>query len=133
MTKKPRAHHQQGFLLIEVLFAAALLSLVIAVAAGSLAASTRALGVSKKNTRAIMLLESKLSELRHTGVNAPDQGELDAGEQLWTWRAMPAGECRGTVCPVTVFVEWDHRGATRSISATTVLPRSGNNAPEAAP
>lgn len=124
------AKTQQGFLLIETLFAAALLALVIAVVAGSLAASYRALGDSKRSTHAAMLLESKLSELRESGVDAPDQGETGPERERWFWRAAPAGECREGLCPVTVSIEWARRGGARAVSATTMLPRHN---PEAAP
>lgn len=126
MKNTPRKNEQQGFLLIEVLFSAALLALVIAVIAGSFSSSYRALSASRKSTRAALLLESKLSELRHTGVDAPDKGEFEGG--AFSWQAAPAGECADTLCPVTVAVEWQSRGAQRSVSATTLLPHTRNTA-----
>lgn len=128
MKNTPNTKSQQGFLLIEVLFSAALLALVIAVIAGSFSSSYRALSASRKSTRAALLLESKLSELRRTGIDAPDKGEFEGEAAIFTWQAAPAGDCADTLCPVTVAVEWQVRGAVRRVSATTLLPHAQNTA-----
>ena len=123
MNRTSRKPDQQGFLLIEVLFAATLLALVVAVAAGSLASSYRSLSASRKLTNASLLLESKLTELRDTGVDAPAAGAFDEDHPEFTWRAGAAdGACAESLCPVTLAVLWKHRGAVRDVSVTTMLP-----------
>ena len=113
---------QQGFLLIEVLFAAALLALVIAVIAGSFSSSYRALGTSRTSAQASLVLQSKLTTLRDEGVDTPQSGQFDDAGDEFTWRAEPAGDCADDLCPVTVIVEWQARGRIRDVRATTLLP-----------
>jgi general secretion pathway protein I len=115
---------QDGFTLIEVLVAFAILSLTVVVAVQGFAQGLRLLKLSGDHQRAILIADQKARE-----IVVPAEGREEGTEGLYAWervvRAVPAPELevpgradRWHVYEVTVRVGWDD--ARRTVAVTTL-------------
>ena len=117
--------NQNGFSLIEIMIAMAILALAM------LAAATMQLGSIRNNasgntvTQASMLAKAQMEVLKNT----PDIADLVDGDELYinadgqpggiynrSWRVVNRGE---TARRITVTVEWTKRGRSRTITISS--------------
>jgi general secretion pathway protein I len=115
---------QDGFTLIEVLVAFAILSLTVVVAVQGFAQGLRLLKLSGDHQRAILIADQKARE-----IVVPREGREEGTEGVYAWervvKAVPAPELevpgradKWHVYEVTVRVGWDD--ARRSVGVTTL-------------
>jgi general secretion pathway protein I len=115
---------QDGFTLIEVLVAFAILSLTVVVAVQGFAQGLRLLKLSGDHQRAILIADQKARE-----IVVPQEGREEGTEGLYAWervvKTVPAPELevpgradKWHVYEITVRVGWDD--ARRSVGVTTL-------------
>jgi general secretion pathway protein I len=115
---------QDGFTLIEVLIAFAILSLTVVVAAQGFAQGLRLLKLSGDHQRAILIADQKARE-----VVVPKEGREDGTEGAYAWqrvtRPLPAPELEGPgraarwhVYEISVRVAWGD--SRRTVGVTTL-------------
>lgn len=115
---------QDGFTLIEVLVAFAILSLTVVVAVQGFAQGLRLLKLSGDHQRAILIADQKARE-----IVVPAEGREEGTEGVYAWqrvvRAVPTPELevpgradKWHVYEVTVRVGWDD--SRRTVAVTTL-------------
>jgi len=128
---------ERGFSLAEALAALLLVGIVVPVALRCITVSLQAGSKSARRTEAVLLAESKLSELVATG--AWEDTELagdfqttpsgcllsDVGAQTgvlsYRWTAGVQDWLDPTVKELTVTVYWESRGTVEEVSLTTLV------------
>jgi general secretion pathway protein I len=126
---------QDGFTLIEVLVAFAILSLTVVVAAQGFAQGLRLLKLSGDHQRAILIADQKARE-----VVVPKEGREDGTEGAFAWervtKALPAPELEGPGRPakwhvyeISVQVAWGD--SRRTVGVTTLRTVSDTEQQEA--
>jgi type II secretory pathway pseudopilin PulG len=133
-----RAISTRGFTLYEALAALVLAGIVLPVAMQAVSISTVAAGHAADRATAIMLCESKLSELLATGdwrdgglagdfaSDAFDLPEISAATEpdavRFEWQATVNDWRDSQLKEITVTVTWTRRGQAHSVSLTTLAP-----------
>lgn len=107
----------RGFTLIEVVVAFAVLTLCLGALYPVFASASRRAILAQDYAQAVAVAESRLAEAGVSESLAGSVGAGNAGRFAWERSVAPfvPGAWR-----ITVEVRWDHDGAQRSISLTTV-------------
>jgi len=139
-TTFPIPHQRPGFTLLEVVVASAILAIGTVAVLEAITRSLQAGQMSHEHTRAVMLAEGKMAELR--SLPQLDSGALEgafAGEIAappsspdYRWRAevQDTGEDAPALVRVTVY--WESGRHTREVSIDSLLQKSSSD-PQSSP
>jgi len=112
-----------AFTLVEVLAALVLAAIILPVAMRGISLALAAADHAKRQVEAATFAETKLHELVLT--NAWQEANLsgDFGEDVpdYTWKAEVGDWQEGTLRRLDVSVSWLARGATRSVTLSTLV------------
>lgn len=118
------ARSSQGFTLLEVIVALAILGVGFAVAMELLAAGVRSAKASEDYTQAVLLARQKMAEVALTGnlMSWADTGEFSGGFR-WTSEVRPLDqqeELPGRLYSVRVRVTWPGRRGEKAVNLQTL-------------
>ncbi|NIQ92962.1 MAG: type II secretion system minor pseudopilin GspI [Desulfuromonadales bacterium] len=119
-----RSSEEQGFTLLEVMVALAIVATVLVSLLG-LQARTISIGDrQQKITRATMLAQERMAEIEIAGGdNRYDEGSFDEPFELYRWQVTYNPTPLASVREVSVTVAWGEQGSNEDVTLTSYLFR----------
>ena len=119
-----------GFTLIEVIAASALLALGVVVVAAITSRSVDSLRLNTEYARAWEILDRQLTIIDHVGVDTiaerqMTEGNFREGDTEYRWWLTMTDDIYDKLKRVDIVLTWERGGRTRKISASTMFNGSG--------
>jgi len=121
--QKNRSRGQQGFTLLEVMVALAIVATVLVALLGL---QTRTIGMSdrqQKMTRATMLAQERMTEIELNAAtgNREDEGIFDKPFENYRWQVRYEPTPLAAVSQVNITVAWGEEGNNEDVTLTSFL------------
>ncbi len=121
--RKKRPRGRQGFTLLEVMIALAIVATVLVSLLGLQARTIAAAERQQKMTRATMLAQERMSEVEISGDGRDDAGGFDEPFDNFRWQVRYEPTPLAAVRQVTVTVAWGAEGSNEDVALTSFLFR----------
>lgn len=124
----PRKHFNEGFSLLEVIVALAIMAVGFVTVLQLFSGSIRSVGLSEQYLKAVTLGNSKLNQLELTGFNPDDTSGTFEGDETYRWELnlrpydspLNNPDKKIELLEVILKVLWNDSGAERDIELATI-------------
>lgn len=118
---RARKARNRGFLLLEIMVSAAILSFGLVLIVGSFTRSIRAIQLSEDWFRAGLLLEDKMKDIYNIRPLASESGEFPGFDGRFSWKLDAAGSEEGFFDEISLEVFWKQGAKQHSVAIATYL------------